>query len=94
MRIDPKVTTPPVTSEPRETRARPTAKPAGSEASIVQLSAAGTAAAGPSKQDITTRIQTIKAMIDAGDYPVDLDTLAERIVDDEFLRETSPGQKS
>lgn len=94
MRIDPKVTTPPVTSETRETPARPTAKPAGSEASVVQLSAAGAAAAEPKKHDITTRLQTIKAMIDAGDYPVDLDRLAERIVDDEFLREASPGQKS
>jgi len=98
MRIDPKVSTPPVTTETRETQARPTGKPAvsaaSSEASVVQLSAAGTAAAEPKKNDITTRLQTIKAMIDAGDYPVDLNKLAERIVDDEFLREAAPGRAS
>jgi hypothetical protein len=34
----------------------------------------------------TTRLQTLRAMLDKGDYLVDLDLLASRIVDDGVLR--------
>jgi len=33
-----------------------------------------------------TRLQTIRAMLDSGTYPVDLDVLASRMVDDDVLR--------
>jgi anti-sigma28 factor (negative regulator of flagellin synthesis) len=91
MRIDPKVVTPPITRETREPQA-PVAKsddaPASS-ASVVKLSMAGASAsaeASPANATTTTRLQTIRAMLDKGDYPVDLDLLASRIVDDELLR--------
>jgi len=35
------------------------------------------------------RLQEIRALIDKGEYPVDLDVLARRIVDDELLRSGS-----
>lgn len=87
MRIDPKVTTQAVTSESKDTptRARPRSS-TGAQAAVVKLTAAGAAIAETKSHDITTRLETIKAMIDAGDYPVDLDKLAERIVDDEVVR--------
>jgi anti-sigma28 factor (negative regulator of flagellin synthesis) len=88
MRIDPKLAISPVTRDAREA---PAAKPGAADttsASVVKLSAAATAssetvAAAPTT---TSRLQTIRAMLDQGDYPVDLDLLASRIVDDELLR--------
>jgi flagellar biosynthesis anti-sigma factor FlgM len=93
MRIDPNVVVPPITTrDSRETPA-PATKPrdtAASGASVVKLSTAGAAvsadpvaAGGPTT---TARLQTIRAMLDKGDYPVDLDALASRIVDDELVR--------
>jgi len=86
MRIDPKPAVTPISDarEPRTTKPATTAGPA----SIVKLSLAGAAvtndpAPGPS---IAARLQSIRAMLDKGDYPVDLDLLASRIVDDEILR--------
>jgi len=61
-------------------------------ASVVKLSIAGTAASSDAGATsgatgtTTTRLQTIRAMLDKGDYPVDLDLLAARIVDDDVLR--------
>ena len=61
-------------------------------ASVVKLSIAGTAASSDAGATsgatgtTTTRLQTIRAMLDKGNYPVDLDVLASRIVDDEFVR--------
>jgi hypothetical protein len=89
MRIDPKVVISPITRENRES---PAAAPRTSDApasTVVKLSAAGAAVAaesGPVAATTTTRLQAIRAMLDKGDYPVDLDVLATRIVDDEFLR--------
>jgi anti-sigma28 factor (negative regulator of flagellin synthesis) len=91
MRIDPKVVTPSIT---RETRDPPNASSSGKAgepqgASVVKLSSAGTAASaetGSAAPTTTTRLQTIRAMLDKGDYPVDLDLLASRIVDDDVLR--------
>ncbi len=89
MRIDPKVVTSPIT---RDTRESPSAKAGAStsaNASVVTLSTAGTAAsagAASTSPTTTTRLQTIRAMLDKGAYPVDLDQLASRIVDDEFVR--------
>ena len=94
MRIDPKVATPPITREARDTPTGAASSGKAGEpegASVVKLSSAGTAAsaetsgAAPSATT-TTRLQTIRAMLDKGDYPVDLDLLASRIVDDDVLR--------
>ena len=97
MRISTPAITPPAARDTREQSpltAQGTAKntdPAVTSASVVKLSSAGTAAsaeaapaaAGPTT---TSRLQTIRAMLDKGDYPVDLDALASRIVDDELVR--------
>ncbi len=91
MRIDPKVATPPIARDPRESpSASSKAGEAGSDsASVVKLSSAGAAASaepGPASATTTSRLQTIRAMLDKGEYPVDLDLLASRIVDDDLLR--------
>jgi len=90
MRIDPKVLISPAARDAREapsTAAKPSDTAAGS-ASVVKLSAAGMTASAEAAASPTTtsRLQTIRAMLDKGDYPVDLDLLATRIVDDETLR--------
>jgi anti-sigma28 factor (negative regulator of flagellin synthesis) len=91
MRIDPKVVISPITRE--SSASQPAAPKAGeasaSSASVVKLSTAGAAAsaeATPTSPTTTSRLQTIRAMLDKGDYPVDLDLLASRIVDDEVIR--------
>jgi anti-sigma28 factor (negative regulator of flagellin synthesis) len=91
MRIDPKVVTPQITREPRESQpsAGRTGTAAAGASSVVKLSTAGTAVSAgvaPSGPTTTARLQTIRAMLDKGDYPVDLDQLASRIVDDELVR--------
>jgi anti-sigma28 factor (negative regulator of flagellin synthesis) len=69
-------------------RVRSTATPeATSAASVVTLSSAASAASADAPSaTITARLDRIRAMLDAGDYPVDLDQLAARIVDDDLLR--------
>jgi anti-sigma28 factor (negative regulator of flagellin synthesis) len=89
MRIDSKLDITPITTEGREAPERTPAKAESSVATVVSLSPAGAraaAAAGRAQSGQTTRLEKIKAMIDAGDYPVDLDKLAERIADDELVR--------
>lgn len=97
MRIDPKAVAQTPTA-PRETVAvAPTtlaparagaAPPAG--ASIVKLSSAGAAASADSTSPtVTARLDRIRTLLDRGEYPVDLDQLAARIVDDDMLRSTS-----
>ena len=88
MRIDPKVAISPVTRDAREAPAAKTSDAAGSDASVVKLSAAGLTASAEAAASPTTtsRLQTIRAQLDKGNYPVDLDMLASRIVDDEVLR--------
>jgi len=93
MRISTSVITPPVARDTREQAPLTTksSDAAVTSASVVKLSSAGTAAASaeaaPAAAPTTTsRLQTIRAMLDKGDYPVDLDALASRIVDDELVR--------
>lgn len=93
MRIDPNVsnavaitaTTLDVTKPaPAALRRQPNPRPA----SIVTLSSLGTALADePTSPRTTARLERIRALLDAGEYPIDLDQLAQRIVDDDVLRE-------
>ena len=90
MRID--STTPTlsvVAGESRDTRAA--AKPATSEASVVRLSSAGVAVSNSSTSEdhVTAKVSHIRALLAKGEYPVDLDQLASRIVDDELVRSRS-----
>jgi anti-sigma28 factor (negative regulator of flagellin synthesis) len=91
MRIDPKVATPPIARDPRESPSASSkaGETSGGSASVVKLSSAGAAASAEpttAGSTTTTRLQTIRAMLDKGEYPVDLDLLAARIVDDDLLR--------
>ena len=92
MRIESKTTSPVAavsTKEPRAAKsdAAPTSAPS---ASVVQLSAAATAAAASTghteSPEMTARLSTIKASLADGSYKVDLDRLASRVVDDESVR--------
>ncbi len=89
MRIDPNLVVSPTTLDTRKahTDAKGSA-PAPDGASTVTLSSAGAAmAASPSPSPgITARLEKIRALIDQGEFPVDLDKLASRIVDDDILR--------
>jgi len=62
-------------------------------ASIVTISAAGSSASSAADGEIlpanAARLASIRAAINAGQYPIDLDKLASRIVDDELVRGTS-----
>jgi anti-sigma28 factor (negative regulator of flagellin synthesis) len=88
MRIDPNAVAVTATTadatKPVSTRRRPSTKPA----SVVKLSSAGAALTTEAVSPRTTaRLERIRALLDAGEYPIDLDQLATRIVDDDVLRE-------
>lgn len=86
MRIDPNIVVSQIAPTARNAKEpAPSAATPSGPATVVSLSANATAvdAASPG---ITTRLQNIRAMIDKGDYPIDLDKLASRIVDDDVLR--------
>ena len=76
--------------EPSDVR-RPAATTSSSTASsapAVERSEAGAtvSAEAPASPTTTGRLQTLRALIDQGNYPVDLDRLASRIAEDELLR--------
>lgn len=89
MRIDPKAGITPITID----TSKPQQAPKGgggaqTGASVVSLSSAAAAipAEGTPPPHIAARLEKIRAMLDRGDYPVDLDMLASRIVEDDALR--------
>ena len=96
MRIDPKVTVSPITSDTKSaTQAKTPESPATASgpagASVVSLSSAAVAVPShAASQSITARLEKIRALLDAGEYPMDLDALASRIVDDEIVRAGRP----
>ncbi len=78
---------------------RAEARPAGAESSrkseasgnavVVQIGSAAADAAQAAdnvNQQVSARIAEISAQLERGTYKLDLDTLAERIVDDELSR--------
>lgn len=88
MRIDPTIITP-ITDAPR----RPTAPPArgaGQDAAVVSLGADASAAAASSSgvsPEISARVSRVRELLANGEYVVDLDKLASRILDDDLARE-------
>jgi anti-sigma28 factor (negative regulator of flagellin synthesis) len=86
MRIDPTALT--AIHDPRTPReTSPGARPADDEASVVTLGAAASASRARSADpSISTRIGRIRELLANGDYQVDLDKLAERILDDDVAR--------
>ena len=89
MRIDPNVVVHPVQLDTTKTRANGTTPPAKQGGDVVQLSAAATATQGAQPTN-SERLKRIRALIDAGEYAVNLDQLASRIVDDEVARTRKP----
>jgi flagellar biosynthesis anti-sigma factor FlgM len=92
MRIDPNVVVSPATLEGGTKSQTPAKSPAAPEgSSVVELSAAASSVA-PSENSPTmaARIERIRALLDRGEYPVDLEMLASRIVDDDILRTRRP----
>jgi len=88
MRIDPNVVVFPVASATAGDTHKPRASEStGQGAAIVSLSA-GAAAATQDRPEVSLdgRLERIKALIDRGEYPIDLDMLSSRIVDDDIMR--------
>ena len=90
MRIDSKPPAPRVSLEPRAASETSTPSVPPSSASVVKLSAAGHAVAGPGPTT-SQRLERIRELLDKGEYPVDLDALAEKIVDDDAVRGARKG---
>ena len=86
MRIESKGGVAPISADARQTPAQAAVKPAPEAASVVKLSAAGASITAPPKAGTTQRLERIRELLDKGEYPVNLDTLANHIVDDEALR--------
>lgn len=87
MRIDSTTAPTPITTTEPKTSQVATGKSTGTtEASVVKLSSAGVAASSVSEPDITAKLSHIRSLLEKGEYPVDLDQLASRIVDDEVVR--------
>ena len=101
MRIDSKVGVV-VVADPRE--AKPASSPTTLKApeksnldSVVKLSAAGTSASQPAQAtdpesidpQNRTRLDEIRVAIKHDRYPIDLDKLASKMVDDEFVRSSN-----
>ncbi|MBX3155912.1 MAG: flagellar biosynthesis anti-sigma factor FlgM [Deltaproteobacteria bacterium] len=92
MRIDPNLAIQPTALDTPKSQAsspKPATGPSG-PASVVALSPAATAAAGPQQPSVTARIERIRSLLERGAYPIDLDVLASRIVDDDALRAGRP----
>ncbi len=85
MRIDPNVVVSPIQLDPARPRATGTGQAAPVQGDVVELSAAAKATAGEAPTN-TDRLDRIRALLDAGEYAVDLDKLASRIVDDDVAR--------
>lgn len=90
MRIDPNVVVSPIQLDPTKPRTSGTGPgTAPVRGDVVELSAAAKATAGEAPTN-TDRLNKIRALLDAGEYAVDLDKLASRIVDDDVARTRKP----
>jgi hypothetical protein len=87
MRIDPKAGITPITIDSSKPQQAPKGN-AQAGASVVTLSSAAASipAEGTPPPHVAARLEMIRAMLDRGAYPVDLDMLAARIVEDDALR--------
>ncbi len=83
MRIDSNLAVLPIKAD-SQPKAKAGDKPP--ESTVVTLSAGATASVAAKPVDVTGRLEKIRALLDKGEYPVDLDKLASRIVDDDASR--------
>lgn len=82
MRIDPQASTiPPVTPKTAREKSAPRSAREDS-ATVVELSSAGATAAGAQPADSGEKVARLRELIDRGEYKVDLDLLARRLVED------------
>jgi flagellar biosynthesis anti-sigma factor FlgM len=92
MRIETQVGVVPVAADSREGKPASTS-PKQDPASVVTLSAAGASASTAQDGEVSpanaARIAHIREAIRTGHYPIDLDKLASRIVDDDIARGTA-----
>ena len=89
MRIDPNVAVTPITQEPHSASAKATERRPGVEAAAIVALSRPAVSTSPSEETspaMSARLDKIRALLDAGEYPIDLDQLATHIVDDEWLR--------
>jgi flagellar biosynthesis anti-sigma factor FlgM len=93
MRIDPTAVAPTSLETQKSQQSAKATEPvaAVAPAAVVSLSSAATSVAPSSnthaaQPTVTARLEKIRALLDAGEYPVDLDMLASRIVDDDLVR--------
>ncbi len=87
MRIDPNVVVLPITdTKAGETKPRKAGE--SQSADVVSLSEHAAAASQREEVDLDGRAERVKALVAHGAYPIDLDQLASRIVDDDLLRST------
>jgi anti-sigma28 factor (negative regulator of flagellin synthesis) len=85
MRIDPKTTVTPVEMKTVKAVSSPVSEGSDKDpAAVVSLSRAGAAAAEVKSTDASEKVARLRAMIEKGDYHVDLDLLATRIVEDDL----------
>ena len=85
MRIDPTALT--AIHEPRTREASTGPRPADDTASVVSIGAAARSSGSSSLEPaISARISRIRELLGNGDYQVDLDQLAGRILDDDVAR--------
>jgi anti-sigma28 factor (negative regulator of flagellin synthesis) len=87
MRVDPSVVVFPVATPTSSDPRAPQLARGARDTAVVSLSesAAATSAERPAAA-LDARLERIRAQIDRGDYPIDLELLASRIVDDDLLR--------
>lgn len=85
MRIDPNVVVSPIQLDTAKPRAGGSTPPS-TGGDVVQLSAAASAASHGTQPTNAERLDKIRALLSAGEYAVDLDQLASRIVDDDIAR--------
>lgn len=86
MRIDPNVVVSPIQLDTAKPRAAGGSTPPSNGGDVVQLSAAASAASHGTQPTNAERLDKIRALLSAGEYAVDLDQLASRIVDDDIAR--------
>lgn len=84
MRIDPKTTVTPVEMKTVKAVSSPVSEASDEPAAVVSLSRAGAAAAEVKSSDAAEKVARLRALIEKGDYHVDLDLLAARIVEDDL----------
>ena len=90
MRIDPTALPPVLESPTRESESTPARAPASPPAVVSIGDAASAAGTGRIPAAVDARIARVRELLASGKLEVDLDRLAERILDDDLARTGTP----